>query len=78
MSPITVESDSTDTIAPSTSSSGTITTRDCDMFEMYNTDSDQDLEGEAETMSLVGTYLNRGKLTVMGCLFFHNQYMFTT
>ena len=64
MSPITVESDSSDTIAPSTSSSGIITTRDCDMFEMYNTDSDQDLEGEAETMSLVGAYLNRGKLPV--------------
>ena len=47
MSPITVESDSSDTIAPSTSSYGTITTRDCDIFEMYNTDSDQDMEGEA-------------------------------
>ena len=80
MSPITVESDSSDTIAPSTSSSGTITTRDCDMFEMYNTDSDQDLEGEAETMSLVGAYLNRGKLPVKshGVFIFLNQYMFTT
>ena len=64
VSPNPVESDSSDTIAPSTSSNGTITTRDCDMFEMYNTDSDQDLEGEAETMSLVGAYLNRGKLPV--------------
>ena len=64
MSPITVETDSSDTIAPSTSSSGMITTRDCDMFEMYNTDSDQDLEGEPETISLVGNYLNRGKLPV--------------
>ena len=65
MSPIPIDSDSTDTdIAPSTSSNGTITTRDCDIFEMYNTDSDQDLEGEAETMYLVGAYLNRGKLPV--------------
>ena len=34
------------------------------MFDMSNSDSDQDLEGEAETISLVGDFLNRGKLPV--------------
>ena len=64
MSPGPIETDSSETIVPSTSSNGIITTRDCDMFDMFNTDSDQDLEGEAETISLVGDFLNRGKLPV--------------
>ena len=62
MSPDPIDTDSS--IAPSTSSNGIISTRDCDMFDMSNTDSDQDLEGEAETISLVGELLNQGKLPV--------------
>ena len=34
------------------------------MFDMVNTYSDQDLEVEAEKISLVSDYLNRGKLPV--------------
>ena len=34
----------------------------CDMFDMANTDSDQEIEGEAQTISLVGDFINRGKL----------------
>ena len=34
------------------------------MFDLVNTDSDQEIEGEAETISLVGDYINRGKLPV--------------
>ena len=64
MSPDPVETDSSETITPTTSSNGIISTRDCDMFDMSNSDSDQDLEGEAETISLVGDFLNRGKLPV--------------
>ena len=32
------------------------------MFDMLNSDSDSDLEGEAETKLLVGNLINRGKL----------------
>ena len=62
MSPDPVETDSSETITPS--SNGIISTRDCDMFDKSNSDSDQELEGEAETISLVGDFLNRGKLPV--------------
>ena len=62
MSPDPIETDSS--ITPTTGSNDIISTRDCDMFDMSNTDSDQDLEGEAETISLVGDLLNRGKLPV--------------
>ena len=31
---------------------------------MANTDSDQEIESEVETISLVGDYLNRGKFSV--------------
>ena len=34
------------------------------MFDLVNTDSDPEIEGEAETISLVGDYINRGKLPV--------------
>ena len=34
------------------------------MFDLVNTDSDQEIEGEAETISLVDDYINRGKLPV--------------
>ena len=47
MSPVHVDTDSSETITPTVNSDGVISTRDCDMFDMVNTDSDQDLEGEA-------------------------------
>ena len=64
MSPEPIEIDSTDSMTPSPSTSGIIATRDCDMFDLTNCDSDQDTEGEAEIISLVGEILNRGKLPV--------------
>ena len=80
MSPDPIETDSSETITPTTSSNDIISTRDCDMFDMSNSDSDQDLEGEAETISLVGDFLNRGKLPVkcMGYLFSLSLLMFIT
>ena len=79
MSPDPVETDSPETITPTTSSNGIISTRDCDMFDMSNSDSDQELEGEAETNSLVGDFLNRANclLKCMGYLFFLSLLMFT-
>ena len=64
MSPITVESDSSDTeeIIPATNTDEVISRKDCDMFDMSNSDSDSDLDGEAETKLLVGNLINRGKL----------------
>ena len=64
MSPINIDSDSdTEEITPATNNSdGVISTKDCDMFDMSNSDSDLDLEGEAETKFLMGEFLNRGKL----------------
>ena len=62
MSPGPVETDSSETITPTTSSNEIISTRDCDMFDMSNSDSDQEIDGEAETISLVGDFLNRGKI----------------
>ena len=62
MSPDPIETDSS--ITPNTGSNDIISTSDCDMFDMSNTDSDQELEGEAETISLVGDFLNRGILPV--------------
>ena len=64
MSPVHVDTDSSDSITPSNNSDGAISTRDCDMFDLANTDSDQEIEGEAETIALVGDYINRGKLPV--------------
>ena len=64
MSPINVDSDLDDeeiTLATN-SSDGVISRKDCDMFDMSNSDSDADLEGEAETKFLVGELINRGKL----------------
>ena len=54
MSPIIVESDSSDTeeITPATNTDEVISRKDCDMFDMSNSDSDSDLEGEAETKLL--------------------------
>ena len=80
MSPDPIETYSSETITPTTSSNGIISTRHCDMFDMANTDSDQDLEGEAETISLVGDFLNRGKLPVKmhGIFIFLSLLMFTT
>ena len=64
MSPVHVDTDCSETITPTVNSDGVISTRDCDMFDMVNTDSDQDLEVKAETISLMGDYLYRGKLPV--------------
>ena len=64
MSPVHVDTDRSDNITPTTNSDGVISTRDCDMFDMGNSDSDQEIEGEAETISLVGDFINRGKLPV--------------
>ena len=64
MSPDPIATNSVENLTPTTSSNGIISRRDCDMFDMSNSDSDQDLEGEAERISLVGDFLNRGKLPV--------------
>ena len=60
MSPLNIDSDTSE-ITP-TNSDGIISRKDCDMFDMSNSDSDLDLEGEAETKTLVGEFINRGKL----------------
>ena len=64
MSPINIDSDlDTEEITPATNNSdGVISRKDCDMFDMSNSDSDLDQEGEAETKFLVGELINRGKL----------------
>ena len=64
MSPVHVDTDSSDSITPPPNSDGVISTRDCDMFDLANTDSDKKIEGEAETIALVGDYINSGKLPV--------------
>ena len=61
MSPLNIDSDNSE-ITPTNSSDGIISRKDCDMFDMSNSDSDLDVEGEAETKSLVGEFINRGKL----------------
>ena len=72
MSPVHVDTNSSENIIPPTNSDGIISTRDCDMFDMVNSDSDPEVEGEAETISLVGDFLNRGKLPVK----MHGVYVF--
>ena len=62
MSPININSDNSEITTPTNISDGIISTKDCDIFDMSNSDSDLDLEGEAETVSLVGEFINRGKL----------------
>ena len=64
-SPVHVVSDSEEEygFTRSHNSDGAITTRASDMFELQNTDSDQEIDGEAELISLVGEYINRGKLS---------------
>ena len=42
------------------------------MFDMANSDCDQEIEGEAETISLVGDFLNRCKMLVK----MHGVYIF--
>ena len=76
MSPIIVESDSSDTeeITPATNTDEVISRKDCDMFDMSNSDSDSDLEGEAETKLLVGNLINRGKLPTK----LHGVFVFST
>ena len=64
MSPVHVDTDNSDNLTPPHKSDGALTTRDCEMFDLENTDSDQENEGDAETISLVGDYINRGKLPV--------------
>ena len=61
MSPLNLDSDNSERITPTNRSDGIISRKDCDMFDMSNSDSDLDLEGEAETISLVGDFINRGK-----------------
>ena len=57
MSPLNIDSDNSE-ITPTNSSDGIISTKDCDMFDMSNSDSDLDLDGEAETICLVGEKLH--------------------
>ena len=62
MSPLNIDSDTLETTPTTNSPDGIISRKDCDMFDMSNSDSDIDLEGEVETKSLVGEFINRGKL----------------
>ena len=80
MSPVHVDTDSSDSITPPNNSDGVISTGDCDMFDLANTDSDQEIEGEAETIALVGDYINRSKIACQNereSLFSLSQLMFT-
>ena len=63
-SPVHVVSDSEEEygFTPSHNSDGSITTRASDMFELQNTDSNQEIEGEAELIILVDDYINRAKI----------------
>ena len=60
MSPVHVDTDSSDSITPPNNSDGAISTRDCDMFDLGNTDSDQEMEGEAETIPFGGRLYKQG------------------
>ena len=75
MSPINIDSDNSEITTPTNISDGIISTKDCDMFDMSNSDSDLDLEGEAEKVSLVGDFINRGKLP--NCLKNYMAYIFS-
>ena len=69
MSPLNIDSDTSEKTP--TNSDGIISRKDCDMFDMSNSDSDLDLEGEAETKTLVGEFINRANClrNYMGYLF---------
>ena len=63
-SPVYVISDSEEEygFTPSHNSDGAITTRASDMFDLQNTDPDQEIDEEAELINLAGEYISRGKL----------------
>ena len=74
-SPVHVASDREEECGfiPPHNSEGPIATRYSDIFELENTDSDQEFEGEAELISLIGDYINRGKIpTRMLGVYFHS------
>ena len=70
MGPLNIDSDNSE-ITPTNSYDGIISRKDYDMFDMSNSDSDLDVEGEAETKSLVGEFINRGN-----CLKNYMAYLF--
>ena len=53
MSPLNIDSYNSE-ITPTNSSDGIISRKNCEMFDMSNSDSDLDVEGEAETKSFGG------------------------
>ena len=59
---IHIYSESEHGFTPDHNSDLPITTRASDMFDLQNSDSDQELDEQAELISLVGAYINRGKL----------------
>ena len=61
-SPVHVDSESEHGYTPPHNSDMPITASISEMFELENTDSDQEIDGEAQVVSLVGNYINRGKL----------------
>ena len=61
-SPMNIDSESEHGFTPDYNSDLPITTRASDKFDLQNTDSDQELDGEAELINLVGAYINIGKL----------------
>ena len=79
MSPVNIDSDNSEITTPTNISDGIISTKDCDIFDMSNSDSDLDIEGEAETVSLVGEFINRGKLPekLHGILIFPSAYKYS-
>ena len=65
-SPINIDSDSEKehVFNPAQNSDGPITTRALDIFDLPSKNSDLENEGEVEIISLVGDYVNTGKLPI--------------
>ena len=63
-SPIQIDSEEEHGFTPAQNSDGPITTRASDIFDLPSDDSDLEHDGEVELISLVGDYINRGKIPI--------------
>ena len=70
--PIDTENENEHGFTPPNNNNDPIITRAVDMFDLTNTDSDQELDEEVELINLVGDYINRGKMPIK----LHGVYLF--
>ena len=63
-SPIQIDSDIEHGFTPVQNSDGPITTKASDIFDLPSDDSDLEHDGEVGLISLVGDYINRGKMPI--------------